>query len=232
MRIWDIHPGYLNRQSLLGEHRELHGIVSIIVNRKKGYSSHPETLRWKGYGWALGQRHRLIKAEMALRNYSERSPVTTRSGKGLWPHTYIDDPVQQFRILTEKYRDREKGRIPIPGIAQQFWSQHKFSVLARDNELYRDIGRRVSRMKPGHDLSGLAETVTGLLRQPPSAGRLRNALHHMWGFVSEYASSPKDKIEDWSLRRLLREIQHLALEHREPYLTASTALTELNAWIK
>jgi len=34
MRIWDIHPGYLNRQSLLGEHRELHGIFSIITNKK------------------------------------------------------------------------------------------------------------------------------------------------------------------------------------------------------
>jgi len=31
MRLWDINPGYLNRQSLLGEHRELHGIVSILV---------------------------------------------------------------------------------------------------------------------------------------------------------------------------------------------------------
>ena len=54
MRIWDINPGYLNRQSLLGEHRELHGIVSIILNIKKGYSKHPETIRWVGYGWSLG----------------------------------------------------------------------------------------------------------------------------------------------------------------------------------
>ena len=50
MRIWDINPGYLNRQSLLGEHRELHGIVSIIRDNKKGYSRHPETLRWVWVG--------------------------------------------------------------------------------------------------------------------------------------------------------------------------------------
>ena len=55
MRIWDIHPGYLNNQSLLGEHRELHGIVSILVNKKKGYSQHPETKRWVGYDWARPQ---------------------------------------------------------------------------------------------------------------------------------------------------------------------------------
>lgn len=36
MRIWDINPGYLNRQSLLGDHRELHGIVSIQQRARDG----------------------------------------------------------------------------------------------------------------------------------------------------------------------------------------------------
>lgn len=77
MRIWDLHPGYLNRQSLLGEHRELHGMVSIIVNNKKGYSRHPETLRWMDFGWALNKRHQFLAAEMALRGYNDKSPVRT-----------------------------------------------------------------------------------------------------------------------------------------------------------
>ena len=66
VRIWDLHPGYLNRQSLLGEHRELHGLVNVLTQNKKGYSRHPETLRWVGFGWALKQRHALLAAEMAL----------------------------------------------------------------------------------------------------------------------------------------------------------------------
>lgn len=44
MRIWGITPGYLNDKSLLDEHRELHGIASILVNNKKGYAKHPETM--------------------------------------------------------------------------------------------------------------------------------------------------------------------------------------------
>lgn len=32
MRVWDLSPGHLNDRSLLGEHRELHGIVSILAN--------------------------------------------------------------------------------------------------------------------------------------------------------------------------------------------------------
>ncbi len=131
MRIWDIDPGYLNRQSLLGEHRELHGIVSIIVNGKKGYSRHPETRRWMGHGWALGQRHRLLACEMALRGYTDRSPVDFQSNPGAWPAPFIDEPGRQYELLREKYSGRESGRIPLPHNPIELWSHHKYSVLAR-----------------------------------------------------------------------------------------------------
>ena len=99
MRIWDLNPGYLNRQSLLGEHRELHGLVSIIKHNKKGYSKHPETLRWIGFGWALKQRHKLLVSEMKLRGYTDKSPVLLRSKPEAWPETYVDEPDRQIYIL-------------------------------------------------------------------------------------------------------------------------------------
>ena len=177
MRVWDINPGYLNRQSLLGEHRELHGIVSIIVNKKKGYSKHPETLRWIGYSWALRQRHRQLACEMLLRGYIEKTPVSIRSNKGVWPDTYIDKPIVQFKLLKGKYLGKEEGRIPLPNNAQQIWSQHKYSVLARDEKTYREIGREVAERKT--DLSELAKYLTEVLRKTPSSGGLRNTLQHM-----------------------------------------------------
>lgn len=231
MRIWDINPGYLNRQSLLGEHRELHGIVSIIVNGKKGYSHHPETVRWAGYGWGLRQRHRLLAAEMALRGFTDRSPVVTRARKGVWPETYIDEPFRQFQILEAKYRGKEQGRIPLPKDAQQLWSHHKYSVLARDVVLYRKLGRYVAGMKPHDDFSELATLFTELLRKPPSPGGLRNALQHMWGHVSDGAAVPKGEVESWPSGRLLAEIQRRSLACEEPYLTTSTALSELKVWV-
>lgn len=45
MRIWDISPGKLCKNHLLGEHRELHAIWTVITENKKGYSKHPETIR-------------------------------------------------------------------------------------------------------------------------------------------------------------------------------------------
>lgn len=231
MRIWDIHPGYLNRQSLLGEHRELHGLVSIMVNGKQGYSRHPETLRWLGYGWALRQRHRQLAAEMSLRGYKDNTPVLTRARKGEWPQGYIDEPYRQFQILAIKYQGKEQGRIPLPANAQQLWSQHKYSVLARDVSLYKAMGKEVSAMKPQQDFSTLVNRLTEYLRTAPSEGGLRNALQHMWGYVSEIPVNAKRDMASWSLNRLLREIQLRVLANDVPYLNSSTALSELKAWM-
>jgi hypothetical protein len=231
MRVWDINPGYLNRQSLLAEHRELHGIVSIIGNKKKGYSNHPETVRWVGYGWALRQRHQLLAAEMSLRGFTEKSPVVIRARKGVWPEIYIDEPFRQFQILGSKYQNKERGRIPLPKNAQQLWSHHKYSVLARDVNLYKKFGRDVSGMKTHHNFSESAKVVTELLRKPPSIAGLRNALHHMWGHLSDCPYTLKDEVESWSLSRLLEEIQRRSLASEDLYLTSSTALSELKVWI-
>jgi len=231
MRIWDLSPGYLNRQSLLGEHRELHGIVSIIVNKKKGYAKHPETLRWVGYGWALRMRHQLLAAEMELRGYSEKSPVRTRSKKGVWPEIFIDSPMKQYQIIKNKYQDKESGRIPLPNNAQELWRHHKYSVMARDVNLYKDIGPKVSQMKPLKDYSDLASLFCQILRKPPTKGGLRNALLHMWGYVSENADINIDGVNTWPLQTLIRHVQEYTLNSNKTYLMESIALSELKVWI-
>ncbi len=64
MRVWDIEADILCNNHLLGEHREIHAIWMILTENKKGYSHHPETLRWKGKRLALYNRHETIVAEM------------------------------------------------------------------------------------------------------------------------------------------------------------------------
>ncbi len=233
MRIWDVHPGYLNRQSLLGEHRELHGIASIIANNKKGYSRHPETLRWVEYGWALTTRHKLLAAEMELRNFNERSPVDMdANNQGTWPTIYIDPPGRQLDILREKYQDKEKGRIPLPQTAQELWRHHKYSIMARDIGLYKEIGRTVARMSPNADVSFLFQQITEKLRCPPSRGGIQNAAQHMWGHVARYYSDSRKAVSGWSLCELFDHIQKLAVKTQEPYLMNSTAVSELKIWLE
>lgn len=229
MRIWDVQPGYLNRQSLLGEHRELHALVAVLADGARGYARHPETLRWSGYGWALRQRHRLLAAEMALRGYVDRTPVRLRARRGEWPPTYVDEPARQLELLASKYRSAPAGRIPLPRNEQELWSHHKYSVLARDAGAYRRIGRGTASGRA--DYASLARELVERLHEPPEPGGLRNALEHMWSHVSRHGRRPGASIERWSSRRLLRETQRRAVAAEEPYLLRSTALSELMVWV-
>jgi hypothetical protein len=96
MRIWHpIPPLCLDRQRLLGEHRELHAIWSILSQDKKGYRNHPEVKRWEGRLRALSRRHGLLVVEMSRRGYRHASPLLgAQRGQG-WPETW--EPVQVMR---------------------------------------------------------------------------------------------------------------------------------------
>lgn len=231
MRIWDINPGYLNRQSLLGEHRELHGIVSIIRDNKKGYSKHPETLRWVGHGWALKQRHKLIVAEMNLRGYTDKSPVFLKSNSNLWPDEYIDPPATQISILKKKYKTLEAGRIPLPKNSQNLWAQHKYSIMARDIAAYKSFGKKVSSKTGAKELNNIALELATFLRQAPEPRLIENTLLHMWGYVSKYSTMPGNKLDTLSNKALLKKIQQLSISNKVKYLIESTALSELDAWV-
>ncbi len=229
MRIWDLNPGYLNRQSLLGEHRELHGIVSIIKNNKKGYSRHPETIRWLQHGWAVRQRHQLLKSEMELRGYQDKSPVNLRAKPNQWPDTFIDSPYQQFQIVKKKYEHLEWGRIPLPKNAQELWAQHKYSVMARDIAAYKRIGKEVAKNNSKQFFEALCLELTLLLRQSPNPKLINNALQHMWGYVSDYYDGDKASVIN-NNSKMLKLTRQLSIEHQVTYLLHSTALSELDSW--
>lgn len=230
MRVWDVSAGYLNRQSLLAEHRELHGIYAIVAERKKGYSQHPETLRWVGALSGLAWRHAHLAAEMQLRGYVDRSPLRLRRGPVRWPATFVTDPAYQFSLLRRKYAGKSQGRIPLPRNAQALWAQHKYSVMARDPVAYRHFGRLVARTRKRDSVEDLARALVVALREPPPRGRLVNALEHMWGHVSGVASVADKRAMQQGPAVLLSKIQALAIAHRETFLLASTALSELAAY--
>ncbi|UCH12401.1 MAG: pyrimidine dimer DNA glycosylase [Candidatus Omnitrophota bacterium] len=103
MRIWDISPAKLCRNHLLGEHRELHAIWSVLTKKKKGYSRHPETLRWHGKLKALFLRHKKLVAEMKRRGYCHKSALEAKLATGSYKqYRYITNPVQQLKILKNK----------------------------------------------------------------------------------------------------------------------------------
>lgn len=226
MRIWDIDAGFLNSRSLLGEHRELHGIYSIITNDKKGYSKHPETLRWKFFPGSLVKRHDMLVAEMKLRGFKHQSPIRARSLREDWPPSFLDEPYRQYEILKEKYRNKSPGRIDLPDTTDKLWASHKYSVMARDYNLYKKIGPAVALNRI--TFPELSLELTSILRSEPPDRLLENTLLHMWGYISQFTGKPPDH----SLSALLYNIQKLSFMHTVTYLIQSTALGELACWIE
>ena len=103
MRIWDLEPERLCRQHLLGEHREFHGLWVILTKDKKGFSRHPETLRWRGKLLALYRRHEHLVAEMGRRGYRHNTPLAAEQATGLAQQDdYKDSPAEQVEILRRK----------------------------------------------------------------------------------------------------------------------------------
>jgi hypothetical protein len=198
MRVWDISPGYLSRTSLLGEHRELHGLISIHINQKKGYSRHPETMRWTNTLGALAFRHELLVAEMRLRGYKHHSPLSIAPGTTDFP-PYIDAPAKQISLLCAKYDGKQQGRTPLPRDKQELWQHHCYSVLARSEDTFLELERNKEQFSFGR----LAEKLVEILRQPPGKTEFHKAVALLGGlspdqqrattFLGEMSYWMKDK---------------------------------------
>jgi hypothetical protein len=97
VRIWDLDPRLLCDQHLLGEHRELHAIWSVLTTGKTGYANHPETLRWQGRLAALHRRHDEQVAEMDRRGFRHASPLDRRLATGAARQTEVIDSLEAQR---------------------------------------------------------------------------------------------------------------------------------------
>lgn len=103
MRIWDIAPMHLCRQHLLGEHRELHALWTILTEDKKGYSNHPETKRWRSRLYALYLRHDALVEEMKSRGYNHKTPLDkTRATGESTQDNFVHSVSEQIIILRHK----------------------------------------------------------------------------------------------------------------------------------
>jgi len=103
VRIWDLPPSILCRAHLLGEHRELHAIWTVLSEEKTGYARHPETLRWGGKLAALYLRHEMLVAEMNHRGYNHASPLDPSLATGAAVQDeFVDSPERQRELLRAK----------------------------------------------------------------------------------------------------------------------------------
>lgn len=109
MRIWDIHPGYMNKYSQSGEHRELTGCYNIITGQSKtnGYSNHPETKRWYGKHYSLKLRHDLLVKEMSGSKI-HNTPINCEDNGIIQDERLLSD-YEQVDLLLSKYISKRQA---------------------------------------------------------------------------------------------------------------------------
>ena len=233
MRVWDIHPGYLSRQSLLGQHVEIHAIFSVITGGKEGYSHHPETIRWRHNLHGLRLAHDLTVREMALRGYGHRSPLPDVDCAGGGILRWVDPPQLQFGLLQEKYDAAARtGRIPLPVRGSQFWAQYQYAVMSRGDGYYKEIQTNLRNKEdcPIGQEGELVARVLEITRSPLEQRMLCKILDHLWGYFKNLATVPEKEVylekREAEPAFLLPFFYKLACKYEILYLIHSTIFSD------
>ena len=178
MRVWDIHPGHLNRDSLLGEHRVLHGVAAILSH---GLKATPRIPRPGGGGPELGA-----------------APAAPAAGGGRWPSAPTGtgrrlgcaprpDPGPSCSSIRPRASSASSPASTATG--NRGVSRCRAHRTSSGPSTSTRSWRRRSRRTPtwhagsaacadGTPFDKLALELTTLLRAPPDPGNLRSAVQH------------------------------------------------------
>ncbi|WP_097462029.1 DUF1722 domain-containing protein [Mangrovitalea sediminis] len=219
--IFDLDPGFLDDDWLSAQMRLLMGLSSTGGD---GRQRLPEC--WQGHEDALVLRLNQLIMEMRLRGQATPEPLALTAESVIWPTQGATPLEEQVARVGERARNGRPGRIRLPRNDHELWASYKYTVLARNHQAYLRFGQRIAARAIPYDR--LWQEMVNVSHVAPTPGAVRNAVQHMWGYVSNF-SSVNPQID--SLRELLSEIQRLAAAHNVSYLLNSTALGELMVWV-
>lgn len=98
MRIWSLHPRYLDSQGLVALWRETLLAQAVLHGLTKGYTQHPQLLRFKAHPdphAAIGSYLRVVQAQATQRGYR------FDASKILGDATNVNIPITQGQLAYE-----------------------------------------------------------------------------------------------------------------------------------
>ncbi len=111
MRLWTLHPKYLDPQGLVALWREALLARAVLRGETRGYRHHPQLLRFQAHAAprsAINAYLRSVLAEADLRGYSfdRRKIGPIRSGARIWLASTSGQLEYEWRHLMRKLRLR------------------------------------------------------------------------------------------------------------------------------
>ncbi|MFA5754580.1 MAG: pyrimidine dimer DNA glycosylase/endonuclease V, partial [Patescibacteria group bacterium] len=114
MRLWSIHPKYLDRAGLLAVWREGLLAKKVLEGKTKGYKNHPQLIRFRTSSDPLTNINRYLSViyyEAVARGY-EFSAKKIRLAEKISPKIKVTDKqlAYEFRHLLKKLATRDPNR--------------------------------------------------------------------------------------------------------------------------
>ncbi|MDR4505813.1 MAG: pyrimidine dimer DNA glycosylase/endonuclease V [Candidatus Scalindua sp.] len=113
MRLWSLHPGFLDTKGLVALWREGLLAQKVLLGKTKGYKNHPQLMRFKkttNPGRAIASFLRGIVNEADCRGYNfDRSKIIHKDYKGTIPVT-SGQLEYEFQHLLRKLKERDPER--------------------------------------------------------------------------------------------------------------------------
>ncbi len=210
MTIWQVSPAYFSSTDLTTEYQELEKNTN-----ENQFVKH---------------RMQLIDAELKLRTLFD-APDWQNSSAKLLGINCPERIEQQYKTLKGAYQKQCLARINLPQNAVALWTHHKYAIMARNIELYKNIGKQVAHNKSPQYFAELCQLISDELLKRPSSGAILNVLQHMWGYIANLSNIKKSDVAMLSLSELLSEIQKCTVASNQPYLIKQVALSELAIWL-
>lgn len=169
MRLWSLHPGYLDPRGLVALWREALLAQAVLRGRTRGYTRHPQLERFRATGTPLGTIAaylRAVEAEARRRGY--RFDAKKIGGGGRARRI----PVTRGQLAYEWTHLRDKLRQRAPA-----WPAARVAGAPRPHPLFRVVPGPVAPWERPHAHAGptrrRAAGITAANRRPTARRRVR-----------------------------------------------------------
>jgi len=142
MRIWSIHPRYLDRKGLVALWREALLAKKVLENKTKGYKNHPQLIRFKEstrtadcinqYLWEVYQ-------EAKKRNYSFNKDKISDNFKQVTLGVTTGQLQFEIKHLKEKLKSRDAEKLKELTALKNLESHPLFKIIEGEIESWEKI---------------------------------------------------------------------------------------------
>ena len=142
MRLWSLHPKYLDAKGLVALWREGLLALRVLQGNTKGYINHPQLTRFKAHSDPIQAIHNYLHAvvdEAEKRNYHfDRSKLSPIQSIELIPITR-GQITYEMRHLQNKLESRDNKRFEAINLSAKIKAHPSFKVIEGDIESWEKI---------------------------------------------------------------------------------------------